>query len=165
MRQVLAFDVPLPLEAPRSKSIAFFEEATRRIEKLPGVQRVAVGNFVPWRDAGMLGPGFQFAVEGYTPAAGEENPYGRLRSVAPGFFAALGVPLVAGRDFNDEDRSDTELVVVVSESVARQLFANGNAVNQHLWWTDPLLRQARAAPHRRHRRGRGRRERGARRRR
>ena len=146
LRQVLAFDVPLPLEAPRSKSIAFFEEAMRRIEKLPGVQRVAVGNFVPWRDAGMLGPGFQFAVEGYTPAAGEENPYGRLRSVAPGFFAALGVPLVAGRDFNDEDRSDTELVVVVSESVARQLFANGNAVNQHLWWTDPYF--GRPAPRR-----------------
>ncbi len=87
------------------KAVDFYQEATRRIEALPGVERVAVGNFVPWRDAGMFGPGFAFAVEGYTPATGEEDPRARLRIVTPGFFAALGVPLVAGRDFTDDDRA------------------------------------------------------------
>ena len=58
MQQVLAIDVPLPTRGVRApKSIAFFEEATRRVAELPGVERVAVGNFVPWRDAGMLGAG------------------------------------------------------------------------------------------------------------
>jgi predicted permease len=139
MRQVLALDVPLPIEAFGPKSITFFQEATRRIDKLPGVKRVAVGNFVPWRDAGSLGPGFQFAAEGYTPADGEENPHARLRNVTPGFFAALGVQLVAGRDFTDEDRGANELVVIVSQSVAQRLFPNGDAVNHHLWWTDPYF--------------------------
>ena len=78
---------------------------TRRIGELPGVEGVALGNFVPWRDAGSSCPGFQFAVEGYTPADGEENPHARLRNVAPGFFAVLGVPIVAGRDFTDDDRA------------------------------------------------------------
>ena len=139
LRQVLAIDVPLPIEASGPTSIGFFEEVTRRIEALPGVTRVAVGNFVPWRDAGSLGPGFQFTVEGYAAADGEENPHARLRSVGPGFFAALGVPMLAGRDFSDEDRGGRELVVIVSQSVARRLFPNGDAVNRHLWWTDPYF--------------------------
>ena len=56
----------------------------------------------------------------------------------------------------------SEPVVIVSQSVAQRLFPNGDALNRQLWWTDPLLRQARAAPHRRRRRRRGRRERRAR---
>ena len=95
---------------------------------------------MPWRDAGSFGPGFQFAVEGYTPADGEENPRARLRIVAPGFFAVLGVPMLAGRDFTDDDRRGSEPVVIVSQSVAQRLFPNGDAMNRHLWWTDPLLR-------------------------
>ena len=61
---------------------------------------------VPWRDAGDFGPGFQFSAEGYVKADGEEDPRARFRTVSPGFFAALGVPIIAGRDFNDADRRD-----------------------------------------------------------
>ena len=110
--------------------------------QLPGVEGVAVGSFVPWRDAGSFGPGFQFTVEGYTPADGEENPRARFRIVAPRFFAVLGVPLLAGRDFTDDDRAGSEPVSIVSQSVAQRLFPNGDAVNRHVSWTDPLLRQA-----------------------
>jgi predicted permease len=142
MRQVLALDVPLPIEAFGRQSIEFFQEAIRRIEKLPGVERVAVGNFVPWRDKGTYGPGFRFAVEGYTPADGEENPHARLRNVSPGFFTALGVPLISGRDFTDEDRGGNELVVIVSESLARRVFPTGDALNRRLFWTDPYFGKA-----------------------
>src|SRR5262245_6797451 len=140
MRQVLAIDVPLPLESFGPKAIAFFDETMRRVAKLPGVERVAAGNFVPWRDAGGTFSGTtQFTVDGYTPADGEENPRARLRNVTPGFFAALGVPIVAGRDFTDEDKGRSELVVVVSQSVAQRLFPNGDALNHHMWWTDPYF--------------------------
>ena len=105
-----------------AKEIDFYQEVTRRIGELPGVEGVALGSFVPWRDAGSFGPGFPFTVEGYTPADGEENPHARLRIVAPGFFAVLGVPIVAGRDFTDEDRRGSEPVVIVSQSVAQRLF-------------------------------------------
>src|SRR5712692_9627574 len=137
MRQVLAFDIPT--SAPGlgdAKAISFYQDATRRISQMPGVEGVAVGSFVPWRDAGSMGPGFQFTVEGYTPADGEENPRGRMRMVAPRFFAVLGVPILAGRDFTDDDRSGSELVTIVSQSVAQRLFPNGDAVNRHLTWTD-----------------------------
>ena len=127
MRQVLAFNIPTSATGfADAKAITLYQEATRRISELPGVEGVAMGSFVPWRDAGSLGPGFLFTVEGYTPADGEENPRGRMRMVAPGFFAVLGVPIVAGRDFTDEDRRGSEPVTIVSESVAQRLFADGD---------------------------------------
>jgi putative ABC transport system permease protein len=134
MRQVLAIDVPPSASGVGgAATLDFFEEATRRIGELPGVQGVAAGMIVPWRDHN-AGLKFQFAFEGYQPADGEENPTCRFRPVSPRFFAVLGVPILAGRDFTDEDRSDTELVAIVSRSVAQRLFLNGDAVNRRLWF-------------------------------
>jgi putative ABC transport system permease protein len=140
MRQVLVFNIPASVTGLGDPTaITFFQEATRRVSRLSGVEDVAVGSFVPWRDAGSLGPGFQFTVEGYSPADGEENPRGRMRMIAPHFFGVLGVPILAGRDFTDHDRRGSEPVTIVSQSVAQRLFANGDAVNRHLTWTDPVF--------------------------
>ena len=75
---------------------------------MPGVQNVALGGTVPWRDVNNLGGGMQFSVEGRVKENGEEDPIARSRSVGPGFFATLGVPILAGRDFNDDDRIGSE---------------------------------------------------------
>ncbi len=134
MRQVLAIDVPPSATGVGgAATLDFFQEATRRIGGLPGVQGVASGMIVPWRDRN---PGlkFRFAFEGYQPADGEENPTCRFRPVSPGFFGVLGVPILAGRDFTDEDREGAELVAIVSQSVAQRLFPNGDAVNRRLWF-------------------------------
>jgi putative ABC transport system permease protein len=142
MRHVLAFDIPTSATGAGigdAKLINFYQEATRRIGQLPGVEGVALGSFVPWRDAGSFGPGVQFTVEGYKPADGEENPRARFRIVGPRFFAVLGVPMLAGRDFTDDDRAGNELVSIVSQSVAQRLFPNGDALNRHMWWTDPYF--------------------------
>ena len=140
MRHVLAFDMPTPATGlGGAKVLDFYQEATRRISALPGVEGVAVGSFVPWRDAGSFGPGVRFRVEGYEPADGEEDPRARIRLVAPRFFAVLGVPLVAGREFTAADRDGGELVSIVSQSVAQRLFPNSDAVNRHMWWTDPYF--------------------------
>lgn len=136
---VLALHVPFSFERPPEEVRAFHREMMRRIAELPGVERVAVGTAVPWRDAGVFGPGFQFSVEGYAKANGEEDTRARFRTVSPGFFAALGVPIVAGRDFTDADRADKEPVVIVSESIARRMFASRDAVNRKLMWTDPVM--------------------------
>jgi putative ABC transport system permease protein len=60
--------------------------------------------------------------------------------VSPGYFASLGVPIIAGRDFNASDRNDTEKVVIVSQSLAQRLFPGQDAVNRHLMWTDPVMK-------------------------
>jgi predicted permease len=140
MRQVLAIDLPTPsIAIGNAQEMTRYEELTRRIDALPGVRGVALGSFVPWRDAGTLFFPSSFAVEGYAPAPGEEHPRARIRIVAPRFFAILGIPMLDGRDFTDHDREDAEPVVIVSESVARRLFPNGHALNRRLWWTDPIF--------------------------
>jgi predicted permease len=118
----------------------FYKEAMRRITELPGVDRVAVGTLIPWREAGGFGPGFQFTVEGYSKVDGEEDPRGRFRTISGGFFQALGVPLIAGRDFDDDDRRGGDRVVIVSESIAQRMFPNQEAVNRNLLWTDPVMK-------------------------
>ena len=140
-RNVLALHVPvMSYGRTPDQVIGFYREAMRRIQELPGVERVAVGTLVPWRDAGSFGPGFQFSVEGHARANGEEDPRAGFRTISPGFFAALGVPIVAGRDFTDADRRDAERVVIVSQSVAQRMFPNQDAVNRHLTWTDPIMK-------------------------
>jgi putative ABC transport system permease protein len=136
---VLALHVPLNYERPRAQTLPLYKEAIRRIGELPGVERVAVGTLVPWREAGAFFAA-QFMVEGYAKADGEEDPRGRFRTVSPGFFAALGVPILAGRDFNAADTSDSEKVVIVSQSLAQRLFPNQDAVNRRLFWTDPVMK-------------------------
>jgi len=105
-----------------------------------GNTHVAVGTVVPWRDAGSFGPGFAFSAEGRVSLPGEDDPRAQLRTVSPGFFAALGVPIIAGRDFNESDRRDSESVVIVSQTLAQRLFPNQEVVNRRLMWTDPIMK-------------------------
>ena len=140
-RNVLALDVPvMSYGRTPDQIVGFYKEAMRRISELPGVERVAVGTTVPWRDKGGFGPGFQFSVEGYAKAPGEDDPRAQFRTISPGFFAALDVPIVAGRDFSEADRRDADRVVIVSQSVARRMFPNQDAVNRQLYWTDPVMK-------------------------
>lgn len=140
-RQVLAVNVPvMSYGRTPEQTVGFYKETIRRITALPGVDRVAVGAFVPWRDAGNSGPGLEFSADGHVRAPGEEDPRAQFRTISPGFFAALGVPLIAGRDFNDADRRGGEPVVIVSQSLAQRMFPNQDAVNRHLMWTDPVMK-------------------------
>ena len=141
LRNVLALNVPVvSFQRPPDQTAQFYKEAIRRIAQLPGVEHVAVGTTVPWRDAGNFGPGFQFTAEGYARADGEEDPRARFRTVSPGFFASLGVPILAGRDFGEADRRGAEPVVIVSESLARRLFGTRDVLNRRLLWTDPVMK-------------------------
>jgi hypothetical protein len=60
--------------------------------------------------------------------------------VSAGFFASLGVPIIAGRDFNESDSRTSERVVIVSQSLAQRMFPNQDAVNRRLMWTDPVMK-------------------------
>ncbi|HEX9223364.1 MAG TPA: ADOP family duplicated permease [Candidatus Acidoferrales bacterium] len=139
-RHVLAINVPAMSYGKTPQQVVdFYKESIHRIEALPGVKKTAFGMVVPWRDAG-FGPGFQFSGDGHVHAPGEEDPRAQLRVISPGFFAALGVPIIAGRDFNALDGQSKEPVVIVSETLAQRMFPNQDAVNRHVYWTDPVLK-------------------------
>jgi putative ABC transport system permease protein len=138
---VLAVNVPIPAFGRTPEQVrGLYREIQRRLAAVPGVQSVAVGGAVPWRDAGNFGPGFVFAVEGRTQAPGEEDSRGKFRSVSPGFFAALGIPILAGRDFTDADRAGAERVVIIGQTLAERLFPGQDPINRHLMWTDSVMR-------------------------
>jgi putative ABC transport system permease protein len=141
MRRVLVLNVPVVSYGRTPEDIInFYREAIRRINQLPGVDQVALGTQAPWRDSNSLGPGFQVAAEGHAKSAREEDPRIGFRVISPGFFAALGVPLVAGRDFNDEDKRGGEPVVIISQSAAQRLFPGQDPINRHIMWTDPIMK-------------------------
>jgi predicted permease len=140
--RVLAVNVPVMREGKSPQQVVdYYREATRRIRELPGVQNVAVGSSVPWRDRGE-NFALQYSVDGHVPATGEEQPRASFQVITPAFFASLGLPVLEGRDFDDGDRNGSEPVAIVSESLARKMFPNGDALNHHVMWTDPLLRFA-----------------------
>jgi putative ABC transport system permease protein len=135
--EVLAVNVPsTPLGRTPDQLRAFYEELRRAVGALPGVRGVAVASAVPWRDAG-TNPGndFTFAIEGATAQDGVQ-PSANFRSVSPGFFATLGIPMLAGRDFNDDDRVTAPRVVIVSRRLAERMFPGQEPVGRSLRWTD-----------------------------
>jgi predicted permease len=140
-RHVLVLNVPV-MSYGRTpvQVVGFYREVVRRIQELPGVDQVSIGSQAPWRDSGQFGPGFQFTVEGRVRASGEEDPRAQMRVVTPAYFATLGDPVIAGRDFNDLDRDGSEQVVIVSQSLARRMFSSQDVVNRHLSWTDPVMK-------------------------
>ncbi|MEO8126769.1 MAG: ADOP family duplicated permease [Bryobacteraceae bacterium] len=139
--RVLTVSVPVVAYGKTPEQILnFYKETIRRIKELPGVDGVAVGTFMPWKDGGKFGAGFEFSADGHTKAAGEEDPRARFRTVSPGYFASLGVPIIGGRDFNESDRKGGERVVIVSQSLARRMFPNQDALNHQMKWTDPVMK-------------------------
>jgi hypothetical protein len=151
-RHVLAINVPAISYGKTPQQIVdFYKESMRRIDALPGVNKTAFGIVVPWRDAGSFGPGFAFSADLHVKGPGEEDPRAQLRTISPGFFAALGVPIIAGRDFNELDGKNNDPVVIVSETLAKRMFPNQDAVNRHVYWTDPVIKfipGISTAPHR-----------------
>jgi putative ABC transport system permease protein len=150
-RHVLAINVPAMSYGKTPQQVVdFYKESMRRIEALPGVTKTAFGIVVPWRDAGNFGPGFQFSGDGHVRAPGEEDPRAQLRTISPGFFAALGVPIIAGRDFNQLDGQSKDPVVIVSQTLAQRMFPNQDPLNRHVYWTDPVMKfvPISTAPHR-----------------
>ena len=142
-RHVLAINVPaIFYEKTRQQVVDFYKEVIRRIDALPGVNKTAFGMVAPWRDVGS-GPTLQFSADGHAHGAGEEDPRAEYRVVSPGFFAALGVPIIAGRDFNELDVKSNDPVAIISETLAQRMFPNQDPINRHVFWTDPVLKTTR----------------------
>src|SRR6202453_2185792 len=138
-RRVLAIDVPAPSNGETPQQVVdFYKESVRQIDALPGVTETAVGMIAPWRDAGSgFGIGLQYSGDGHVH--GKDDPRALWRTISPGFFTSLGVPIVAGRDFNALDDDKGEAVVIVSSTLAQQMFPGQDPINRHVYWTDPVL--------------------------
>src|SRR5215510_13607946 len=114
---VLAVNLPVMSYGRKPEQVKeFYRDVATRVSSLPGVEHVASGFSVPWRDGRALGISFTFSLEGAKRENGQDDPRARFRTVSPGFFQTLGVPILAGRDFRDTDKEGAERVVIISQS-------------------------------------------------
>ena len=120
------------LSPPRYRTAAdryaFVEQLESRLRQLPGVSAAAVADELPPLTAGI---GFMYgsiSVDGRPSAAGTPSaaPGGRVneRHITPGYFRALGIPLLRGRSFAASEMNSAQGAAILSERLARRLFPN-----------------------------------------
>jgi len=139
--RVLAVNLPVMSYGRTPEQVQdFYHEVQRRVSALPGVAHVSTGFSVPWRDDQALDISFAFAAQGAARKNGLDDWRAKFRSVSPGYFETLGLPILEGRDFRDTDKDGSERVVIVSQSLAQTLFPGQNALNRDLRWTDGVMK-------------------------
>jgi len=139
---VLSVNLPVMTDGRTPEQVSqFYREAERRVAALPGVEHVSTSFGTPWRDGRFLNLGFSFTIQGAPRENAVDDPRARFRPVSPGFFETMGLPILEGRDFDERDRQNaSDRVVIISQSVANQLFPGQDPVNREMRWTDPVLK-------------------------
>ena len=95
----------------------------------PGVESVSVSDSVPLTGNNSSGP--YARVDGNPPPL-NQRPLGLTRGVSPGYFRTMGIPLLAGRDFNERDGYEKPNVVILSKSTAKKLFGDEDPLGRQL---------------------------------
>jgi putative ABC transport system permease protein len=114
------------------QQIAFFNELERRLTAAPGVDRAAISDSIP-PIGGMRGrPLWSMEVEGQARRPEGTGGMVAWRFVTPEYFRVLGVPILRGRLFTEQDRDPAEFVAVISQSLARRLFPNQDPIGKRL---------------------------------
>ncbi|MEK6407690.1 MAG: ABC transporter permease [Acidobacteriota bacterium] len=128
--KILIAEINLPAMKYRepARAAAFFEELTRRVAALPGVEQASFGTLPILSGAAIIDA---FSIEGRPLDLNNPNVSGWQR-IAPGYFRTLGIPLVAGRDFSASDTREAGPVAIINETLARHYFPDGNALGKRL---------------------------------
>jgi putative ABC transport system permease protein len=126
----LNYSLPEKRYETPEKVNAFNEALLQRVRALPGVRGAALGNTVP--GAGYWGD-FVFTVKEHPPLkVGEGLPEALMRWADPGYFSALGIPIVNGRFFTSDERGARSYKVIVSRILVQEYFPGDNPIGKHL---------------------------------
>lgn len=119
----MGIDLPHYKYANATQQTLFFRQLLQRVGSTPGV-----------KSAGIEQPGSNvfFQPEAQPPAAPGQEPTAGFNVVSPGDFAAMGISLVAGREFSESDAAGTTPVAMISEMVARRYWPHSNPLGSHL---------------------------------
>jgi putative ABC transport system permease protein len=118
-----------PQRYDRDKLVAFYEQLYQRLAALPGSTSAALTDRLPLTGAQSPAP---IAVMGRPLPPMSERPFANRHLVSPGYFATLGIPVRAGRDFDERDRSRVPHVVIVNETFARRHFPGEDPIGRTL---------------------------------
>lgn len=133
-QNVLAMQISInarPEEGPRVDN--FLTELKQRVKQLPGVQSVSVSNGLPFEGANFP----PIVLEGKPAPAPGQDPNGLLYIVSTDYFKTMGIDLIRGRLFSNEDRKDTPQVALIDEVFARQYFPNEDPIRKRFKLNTP----------------------------
>src|ERR1041384_2219907 len=103
----------------------FQRRVVENVRSLPGVRSAALTDLVP---LSLNYSGNGIYIEGQEPARGADIPSAMVATVGVGYFETMGIPLVSGREFNEQDKKDSPQVAVVNETFARRFFPGPDPV-------------------------------------
>jgi putative ABC transport system permease protein len=113
-----------------SQSIQFFERAAHGIESLPGVRSASAISHLPYNG---MSPGTFVLIAGRPKRKPGDDLVATIRTILPGYFHTMGIPIISGRDFTRaDDREDTPHRFVVSEAFVRKYLADVNPLDQQI---------------------------------
>jgi putative ABC transport system permease protein len=115
--------------ADENRFVNFFDRTLERLNELPGVTAVGASNMIP-----LDGNGTDrlIEIEGYIPRDKSDMPDAQNRQVTPGWFSAMGIPLVTGRLVERSDDEKAPRIVVVNETFIKRFFPNGDAIGKRI---------------------------------
>lgn len=116
-----------PAETERKKQ--YFTAIVSRMQSIPGVNAAALVTVLP---LGAVQINTRIFIEGRPAPGPGESLTVAYRAISPDYFRAMGIPLLRGRAFTDDDRADRPSVVVISEAMARHFWPNEDAVGKRI---------------------------------
>jgi putative ABC transport system permease protein len=112
--------------------ISYWDRVLENVRAVPGVKAAALSASAPMTP-GMSVLGFQVGGRPEVPL--HQSPIGHYLEVSPGYFSAMGIPLLKGREFNAQDAIENPRVIVINEAMARREFPNQEALGQRFSFT------------------------------
>jgi len=133
--RVLTLELALPAfkYGDPERIAQFHRQVVSRVAELPGVEAAATVNFLPLNHETDYP---RYEVVG-RPSAADERPRASTLAVTPDFFRALGIPLLAGRTFDERDTAEAPAVAIVNQALARKHWPDTDAVGQRLRLSRP----------------------------
>src|SRR5262245_44725412 len=129
---VLTMRVELPASRYNPpQRLGFFRQVIESLQALPGVQSASAASEIPVATLRTSGTSFQILGQAELPP--NERPTTRVRVITPGYFKTLGIPLLSGRDFTQDDQTrGAAQVFIVNETFAKRYFPNGDPLSESI---------------------------------
>jgi predicted permease len=109
-------------------ALSLYTQLQQRLASMPGVLAASYCEFGPFSNTDAS---TNISIEGYHPTE-DENMETNLNVAAPGFFETIGIPLIAGREFNDTDGPNAQKVVIVNQAFVKRFVRGREAIGMHM---------------------------------
>ena len=97
---------------------SFYEQVLKRVETLPGVESAGASVIIPLIDRKYVR---RYTIDGRAPASPDERLTSNYRAISSNYFQTMRIPLIKGRKFTDQDRDQSQPVIIVNDSMRQQL--------------------------------------------